>query len=463
MADPIVHAPSDSQSLVDAIRQATAQDSVLLLAPGVHLTPELRIEPIAISPNGLTVRSQDPLNPAIIRRPAYSIDLDNPDDHHGLFFIPAPPSDIELGVVQWHPGMDPETHTPMTFGVVIRGEVRFDNVVLDCNMAQQGAETLDLTDPEQTLEHSCMIGFRGDDTRPADQPGRVYVGFRMVSLTRLETRNGGYADDIWFSRGGFYPNIEQVDINDVRSGPRVGPKRSTVNFSGLCLRISITDCDIFELGMEDATNTNYDMLPRATPYFERSRWVLSNVTMKRLDLAARGKVYDLQGWNLDVTESARLYQPGGTISNSRLHVGAETERRLERFAGLTFRDVVWTLDPQPDGELRGLRPFARNGEECRVRFVRNRFQVPATATHGQIIDSETTDPDQHNRVQVWVLDCRFPASWGMDSTKLIAKIEERGLWWFTPSSLEGRNPDIACPVNAGVDGITRVVMWWPTI
>ena len=63
--------------------------------------------------------------------------------------------------MQWRPGTDPAKQTPMTFGVLVRGEVRFDNIVLDCNMDQQDADTLDLTDPEQTLEHSCMLGFRG--------------------------------------------------------------------------------------------------------------------------------------------------------------------------------------------------------------------------------------------------------------------------------------------------------------
>ena len=102
-------------------------------------------------------------------------------------------------------------------------------------------------------------------------------------------------------------------------------------------------------------------------------------------------------------------------------MAAHTERRLNRFAGLTYRDVVWTLDPQPDGELRGLRPFSRNGEECRVWFVRNEFRVSPTATHGQVFDSETSAADQHNRLQVGFLDCRFPSTWGHDDAKLIAK------------------------------------------
>jgi hypothetical protein len=96
-----------------------------------------------------------------------------------------------------------------------------------------------------------------------------------------------------------------------------------------------------------------------------------------------------------------------------------------------------------------------------VWFVRNEFRVSPMATHGRIFDSETTPADKHNRVQVGFLDCRFPPTWGNDETKLIANIAERGLWWFTPSSLAGRDPDVACPVKPRVSGIHRVVAWLP--
>jgi hypothetical protein len=456
--------PSDSDmALFNAIRIAADTDAELLLAPGVHLTPKDKLEPIRIGPNGLTVRSLDPQHPAVIRRPKHSIVLTAPDDHHGLFFIPAGPTDGELVTMQWHQGTDPEKpHGPITFGVVIRGEVRFDNLVLDCNMGQQLLETLDMRLKKNKADHSCMLGFRGDHTTPEHAPGRVYAGFSLVSLTHLEMQNGGYADDIWISRGHFYPNIREMRIDHVNSSNRVAHKRSTICFSGLALRVSITNCDFYELGMEDATETDYDELPRATPWFTRAQFVLNHVDMDRLDIAARGQVYALQATDIEVRESTRFYQAAGTISDSSLHIGAKTEPKIERCPGLTFRRVVWTLDAQDDGSLRGIRPHSRKGEECRLRFVRNSFVVPS-ADRGHIIFSEAGPPADNNRVQVWFLDCDFPESWGNDEDHVIADIQERGLWWFTTSSLDGRDPDVACPVKPGIEGIFRVVFPWPAI
>jgi hypothetical protein len=399
----------------------------------------------------------------VIRRPTRSIVLSAPDDHHGLFFIPAPPAESELATMQWHQGTDPEKpHDPITFGVVVRGEVRFDNVVIDCNMGKQLLETLDMTIRKNKAEHSCMLGFRGNRTSPAGAPGRVYAGFSLVNLTHLELLNGGYADDIWISRGGFYPNIAELRFNHVRSGERIKRKRSTICFSGLASRVSMTNCNIYELGMEDATATDYDELPRATQVFTPAQFVLNQVEMQRLDIAARGQVYALQASDVDVTESTRIYQAAGIISDSRLRVGRDTEPKIERCPGLTFRNVVWTLDAQDDGSLRGIRPHSRKGEECRLRFERNRFVVP-TADRGHIIFSEAGPAADHNRVQVWFVDCDFPESWGNDEDHVIADIRERGLWWFTTSSLEGRDPDIACPVTEPVDdGVFRIVFPWPS-
>jgi hypothetical protein len=465
MVAPLILPPSDSETaLYNAIRMASEQGAELLLMPGVHLTPSDKLDPIPIGANGLTVRSHDPQHPAVIKRPDQSIVLAKPDDHHGLFFIPARATDAEIATMQWHQGTDPEKpHGPITFGVVIRGEVRFESVIVDCNMGNQLLETLDMTIKENKAEHSCMLGFRGDHKTPEGAAGRVYTGFSLVSLTNVETLNGEYADDIWISRGGFYPNIREMRFDRITSNNPGRKKRSTICFSGLARRVSITNSNFYELGVEDATATDYNELPRATPWFIRAQFLLNNLTLKRLDLGARGQVYELLASDIDVTESTHLYQAAGTISSSQLHIGPNTEPKLERCPGLAFRDVDWTLDAQANtnGLLRGIRPHSRNGEECRLRFVRNKFHVPA-ATHGHIIFSEASKDDR-NRVHVWFLDCEFPKTWGKDDQRLIADIQERGLWFFSTSSLDGRDEDIACPVKQTDDnGVFRIIFPWPS-
>lgn len=462
MAVLILQPSTNDMALFNAIRIAADTNAELLLAPGVHLTPKAKLKPIPIGPNGLTVRSLDPSHKAVIRRPDRSIALTAPDDHHGLMFIPAGPTPGELANMVWHPGTDPsKPHGPITFGVVIRGEVRFENLDIDCNMGKQLLETLDMTLKKNKAEHSCMLGFRGDFTSPAGAQGRVYAGFNLVRLTGLEMLNGEYADDIWISRGGFYPNVREMRFDRITSSNPARRKRSTICFSGLASLVSITNSDFFELGMEDATETDYDELPRASS-FMRAQFVVDDVKMDRLDIAARGQVYALQVTDVEVRKSTRIYQAAGTIANSKLHIGAQTEPKIERCPGLTFRDVVWTFDAQADGSLRGIRPHSRVGEECRLRFVRNKFVVPS-ADRGHIVFSEAGPAEDHNRVQVWFIDCDFPDSWGKDSSRVIADIRERGLWWFSTSSLDGRDEDIACPVTQTADnGVFRIVFPWPS-
>jgi hypothetical protein len=455
MVDPIVLAPStdDEDALVNAIATATATGAELLLEPGEHLTRRGRNNRIEISGHGLTIRSQDRDSRATIKRPDGSIDLENPDDNHGLFFVPAGPSEDELAQIQWHQGVDAKGEE-ITFGVIIRGTIRIDGVDLNCNMGGQGLE------PGAKLDHSCMLGFRGFAYEPP--PGRVYVGFALVELTDIVTANHGYADDIWFSRGDFHPNIAEVRIDHLTSTSRVNRKRSTVDFSGLCRDISISNSDIFELGMED-TATSYRDLPRATEDFEPSRWRLDNIRMDRLDVAARGKTYILDGARLTVAESCHIDRAGGVISDSHLRVGPATNHLLDRENRLVFNRVTWTLDPDADGDLRGLRPRARGGESCEVAFFNNVFQVSETAISGQVIDSELTGISAGNQVQVIAIECQYPDHVGHNDSLVIARVKERGFWWFTPGSLGNRDIDVALPVRSGVEGIDLRVSWWPFV
>jgi hypothetical protein len=449
MADPIVLAASASEdALVDAIASANATGAVILLEPGEHLTRRGRANTIAIGVNGLTIRSQDPSSRATIKRPDESIDRAHPDDNHGMFFVPEGPSAEEIADLQWHEGVDASGEA-VTFAVIIRGTIRFEGVDIDCNMGRQG-----LPD-DARLEHSSMLGFRGDSCEGPQ--GRVYVGFELVDLTDLTTTNGGYADDIWFSRGGFHPNIAAVHIDRLTSVSRVNRKRSTVDFSGQCLDIEISDSDIFELGMED-TATSYRDLPRTTE-FAPSTWRLRDVRMDRLDLAARGKTYVLDARRLSVDESCHLDRAGGVVADSDLHVGPTTNRLLDRENRLVFTRVKWTLSVDDNGNLRGLKPLARPGETCQVAFFENTFEAAATALHGELINSELSH-DQTNRVQVLAIECHYPNHIGLTSELPIARVNERGFWWFTPGTLGDRTIAAALPTGSD-SAIHLVVDWWP--
>jgi hypothetical protein len=455
MADPIVlQASTDENALVQAISDATAQGVPLLLGPGVHLTKPGRVNRITISGHGLTIRSEQAESPAIIRRPNDAIDLANPDDNHGLFFVPDGPGDDELAQVQWSQGTD-ETGAPITFGVIIRGAIRIDGARVDCNMGQQGLETL----ARDAAEHSCMLGFRGMAYDiPGDTRRTVFVGFESVLLADIGIDNGGYADDIWFSRGGFYPNIVNVGVDRLVSTPRViNRDRATLDFSGLCQNITITNSQIFELGMED-TGTPYSDLPRAEPVFQPSRWSLSNITMDKLDVAATGKVYLIYGSGLRTGESCYIYAAGGVISDSVFRVGPN--RRLIRENGLEFRNVTWILDPGSDGKSPGLRPTAQQSDPCQVSFINNVFYVPGSVSEGQIFDSEFT-VDPANRVQVMAIGCHYPDNFGYDAERPIARLEERGLWWFAPDDMGNRDINVALP-KRDTPEVQRVVSWWPS-
>jgi hypothetical protein len=454
MADPIVlPASTDEDALVKAIGDATAQGVPLVLGPGVHLTKPGRDNRIAISEHGLIIHSEQPESPATIMRPDGAIHLASPDDNHGLFFVPEGPSADELAGMEWHQGSD--AHGALEFGVINRGVIRIDGVRVDCNMGQQGLETL----VDVVVEHSCMLGFHGTRCDIPGGPRRtVFVGFESVLLTDIVTDNGGYAADIWFSRqGDFYPDVLYVGADRLVSTPRViNRDRATLDFSGLCQNVTITNSQIFELGMEDTAHPR-DRL-RADPFFQPSRWWLSNITMDKLDLAADGKVYHIYGSGLRTSEYCYIYEAGGVISDSAFRVGSN--RRLIRENGLQFRNVTWTLDPDSNGNSPGLKPTAQDGDPCNVSFINNVFNVPGNVSEGQIFDSEYTH-DPVNRVQVVAIGCHYPDNFGYDEARPIANLQERGLWWFAPDDLVNRDIDVALP-KRDTQEVQRVVSWWPS-
>ena len=162
----------------------------LHLGPGVHFTKPGRRNLIPIGAHGLSIAARpSALEPVTIRRKDGSILLAQPDDNHGLFFVPARPTEDEQAQLTWHPGSDAEG--PIEFDVIIRGQITIDGLRIDCNMGNQG-----LAPPPalNVAEHSSMLGFRGHPyNNPGEVPRRIaYVGFESVKLTNLVIERGSW-------------------------------------------------------------------------------------------------------------------------------------------------------------------------------------------------------------------------------------------------------------------------------
>jgi hypothetical protein len=477
-AGPIVLPPSTSQdALVDAVQRASALGVPLLLEPGTHFTKpgSGRNQRIAIGPNGLQIRLAAPpagtprgTVPAVIKRPDFSISLQAPDDSPGLFFIPAPPTPAELaGITTWRP-YGAGTNDPFEFAIVIRGQIAITGVSVDCNMHRQKIETL----PMDAAAHSTMLGFAGQGyPAPPSSTGKkriVYVGFQSVTLNDVHTVNGGYADDVWFSRGYFNPNIERVDIERFRSTNRVNPRRASISFSGLCQNVRITDADLYSLHLAELSS-NYNDLPRQNDVFQPSAWHLESIKANHIELAAKGKVYVLDASDLITSDSFGVYQAGGVIRNSTLRRGPEG--RLFRLDDLVFDKVRWILDPDDAGRVSGLRPSAQYGDPCVVTFRENTFSVTGNPTAGEIITSEYSKAEPKNHVTVTVNGCTYPDAFGRSAELPIARVLERGVWTFAlrdfgdrdpaKAILKSSQPDIVLhPVPGEVtDKVTKVTIY----
>jgi hypothetical protein len=475
-AVPIVLPPSTSpDALVEAIQQASALGVALLLEPGTHFTKPGRNQRIALGANGLEIRLAAPpagtpqgTLSAVIKRPDSSINLQAADDNYGLFFIPSPPTPTELaGITTWKPSGD-GINEPFEYGVVIRGQIAITCVSVDCNMHQQKIETL----PKDAAEHSAMLGFAGQGyPAPPSSTGRkriVYVGFQSVTLTEVQTVNGGYADDVWFSRGSFNPNIERVVIERFRSTNRVNPRRASISFSGLCQNVRIEDADLYSLHMEE-TSSNYSQLPRQSDVFQPSVWNLRTIKAQHIGLAAKGKVYELDASDLITSDSFTLYQAGGVIRSSTLRRGPEI--RLFRLDDFVFDKVTWILDPDGTGKVSGLRPNAQDGDPCAVTFRENTFLVTGNPTTGELITSEYSTAEPNNHVTVTATGCTYPDAFGRSANLPIARVLERGDWTFALADFGDRDPAKAIlkgpqsdvvvhPVSGEVtDKVTKVTIY----
>jgi hypothetical protein len=456
MAAPIIVQPADS--LVDAITVAAQTAAPVLLAPGAHLTKGGHLKTIAVGAGGLKIRPleaapSDSASAPMIKRPDFSIPETTPDGNYGLYFEPAPPSPEEEAAFEWrvHTG----SGDPFEFAVLIRGFVEISGLQIDCNM---GLQNLDGRD-DQAVEHNAMLGFSGkryksQTVATSTLERRVYVGFKRVVLRDLCLLNGDFADDIWFSRGYFHPNIERVDIRSIKSPHGSARKRATISFSGLSQKISVRDCEIHEIHLEDTTKDNWREQPRRDLEFKPSQWRLQDITMDDLSLAAKGHAFTLDAKRLEVTRMFYAYQAAGTIRNSSLSLPNNSEDcRMIRHGGLKFDHVEWRYTPTADGKLRGIKLVAGSDEPCRVQFVKNKFTVGGDIpAGGEFIDSQHTSGEL-NRVEMALTNCVFPVavttSPGPDLK--IARVEERGTWKFTKDSFGALTTDQALAIRSGSD------------
>jgi hypothetical protein len=325
---------------------------------------------------------------------------------------------------------------------VIRGQIAITGVTLDCNMGQQGLEGLNKT----AAEHSAMLGFAGQrypaPPSPAGTRRVVYMGFESVALDRVHTVNGGYADDVWFARGYFNPNIELVDVQRFTSTDRVSPRRASIGFSAVCQNVHIADADLYSLHLEE-TSGSYADLPRQSDVFQPSVWKLSGIKAQFMALAAKGKVFVLDACDLTTSESFFVYEAGGVIRNSTLRSGSDG--RLFRLNDLVFDHVTWILDHDAAGAVFGLRPFSAFGDPCTVTFLGNTFVANGNPTSGEIITSEysrkvppdSTVPD--NSVTVTATGCTYPDAFRRRDGMPIAIVRERGDWTFAVADLGDRD------------------------
>jgi hypothetical protein len=456
---PIRLTPTGRLRLVRAIERATDQNRPIELEPGIFPTEPGRTNVIPISRNGLRIRPAPRARSAprsIICRPDHSIDLAHPDDNHGLFFVPEDPSEDERHPTTWrHYQRGTEE---FEFTIILRGVISITGVDIDCNMGAQGLEHLERG---QSAEHSSMLGFRGIkvqvDDGPDDMKRFVFVGFESVELVDVRLANGGWASDIWFSRGYFNPHIARVRIDRLRAGKRHNRKRADVDFSGLCQDISISDSTFFRLGCE-ATDAPFREMPRLSADFRPSTWKLSDLRLGGIDLGAHGRSYVIQGERLTTTEQCTIHEAGGRITDSDLTV--TNRQRLIALDDFVFRDVRWKL--KTEGDNLGLKIAPRPGEPSEVSFLDNTFLVTGVATDQVVLDSDfvpQTDPipDAEKReVRVVALGCTYPPSFGHAGEPPIARVLARGDWTFAKADLGDRVPDVALPRNPEHDDIVTL-------
>lgn len=460
MPETITLWPStDQNQLVDTIAEANRDNKEICLMPGRHLTkPGIRNR-IAIGKNGLIIRGTLSTGEfSSIQRPSNAIDPDRSDSNHGLFFIPAKPLDKDWASVrQWrtHRTVNATTGALASYkyAVILRGKIRIENIQVDCNMGNQG---LPAVMPSAKIEHSAMIAFSGQKYANSAYPNKfIFMGFESVTINNVRTIRGGYADDIWISRGYFRPNIGKVIINKITSKNRVNQKRATITFSGLTQKAEITNCNIYKLEAEEAS-ARWDELPGPpiTASNKYSFWKLRNVTCERLDLAAKGKAIFMDADKVRSTVSTNIYQLGGKIQNSVFQM-LPVPTPLNRLNDLVFRRVNWvfTAFRNVKGNFIGLSPRPQYGETCSATFIDNTFKVrgslvtDAETEWHSLVETENS-PLAGNSVDLTFRNCRYDGRFGVAEKTVIGKLICRGKYKFRKADFNGISVDEALFVKS---------------
>jgi hypothetical protein len=444
---PITLPPSqDTEALANAIQAATSTGQPLQLLAGTHLTrPGFNLF-TPIGPNGLVMTGPKPgpfSPPALIKRSDHSIGINPPgktDDNHGIFFVPSAPTQTEIASVQFR-RHQPENGDPFEFGIIIRGDIRISDVIVDCNMGNQGVEHL----PKDQIEHSAMLGFAGlrhPLPRTAGQPLQVvFVAFNSVTLDDIALTRGGFADDIQFGPRGFRPNIGLVRLNRIISESRVNHRRNTLGFSGMAQHVDIKDCRIDKLDLEPDDDWSSIPGPELSGPFQPSAWALDKVTANVMSFGAKGAVQTLRASNLDVTESFLVSFAAGSISGSRFAV-RDNDRRFFGLRNVLFDECVWTLSPDARGIVRGLSLTSTLGRPFSATFRRNTFLTTNGVRARQLIDTgdHTSDPADH--VTAHFEHCRYQTGFATPAFPgtHIARLIEQGDYTFLDADLAGLDP-----------------------
>jgi hypothetical protein len=164
-------------------------------------------------------------------------------------------------------------------------------------------------------------------------------------------------------------------------------------------------------------------------------------------MGAKGFVYVVEATHLTTRRFYYVDRASGTVSDSSLVV--DHRRRMNRLPGFVFHRVHWTLPPDADGHVKGLRPTALQGDPCRVAFIDNTFRAPGAAT-GEILDSDHS-ANTANSVDVTAIGCTYPDDFGADAARPIARVNERGVWRFALADLGTLDPDVALPKHPNED------------
>lgn len=426
--------PDDYDALAEAVQEAIDTGAVLELEPGIHYTKPGVQQIFTVGRDGFRCRGLGSTREhVIVQRPDNAVNLDRPDNNYGWFFVPDTTfTDDELDALTWNEHTNKQGHT-FEFAIVRRGFVEIENLTFDCNMGKQGLEDLE----KGAAEHATMLGFRGTHVKYEAGPyndRRVFVAFEHVYVKKVETRRGGFADDIWISRGYFNPNIEYVAFQDVRSTDRVNRKRATISFSGLAQRVDISDLKVFKLEAEQALD--WRTFPRSTPDFKPSIWNVKSVLAEIIDVFGKQQAIIFYGHDLHTTHNTLFSHLGGRITNSVFYKFKEP--RMIRMAGCCFVDVTWVFKPDEDGEVHGLMPYGYLGNPCEVHFRRNTMWVEGAFKSGRLIRSGDYSPSDDQYVIASFHDMTYDERFGHAPGTEIARIVEKGHWEFTAADFEDR-------------------------